>query len=148
MIPLEIRSAATAEQQPLFILHEKLFREEIEQIWGWDNASQWQNFLTEWAESETLAIVKDGKLIGCLQYFTRGDHLYLFNLAIEPECQNQGVGSEGLSWLKKEARSREIAIELKVFKTNPGVLNFYRRHGFEIIEEIETAFRLRWSESL
>ena len=145
MLRLEIRPAVTAEQQPLFILHEKLFRAEIEQIWGWDDASQWQNFLNEWAESETFAICQGGKLTGCVQYFTRGDHLYLFNLAIEPEFQNQGVGSEGLSWLKKEARSREIAIELKVFKTNPRVLNFYRRHGFEITEEIETGFRLRWT---
>jgi len=142
---IEIRQAVVAEQQPLFDLHEDLFREEIEQIWGWDDAGQWRNFLSEWEESETFVICRAGRLVGCVQFFTREDHLYLFNLAVDRGFQNQGVGSEAVSWLLDKARSREVAIELKVLTTNPRVLEFYRRQGFEVVEEIETGFRLRWS---
>lgn len=142
---IEIRPAVVAEQQPLFALHEDLFREEIEQIWGWDDAGQWRNFLSEWEESETFAICMAGRLIGCLQFFTREDHLYLFNLAVDREFQNQGAGSEAVSWLLGNARGRRVGIELKVLKTNPRVLEFYRRLGFRVVEEIETGFRLRSS---
>lgn len=148
MSSLEIRPAIICEQRMLFALHEELFRKEIEQIWGWNDESQWRNFLTEWETSDTFVISRQGFLLGCLQYFIRSDHLYLFNLAIGTKFQNQGVGSDVLSWLKTKARNRELGIELKVFRTNPRVLNLYLRHGFEIAEDIETGFRLRWSHRL
>lgn len=144
MTGLEIRPARTAEQRRLFALHEELFREEIDQIWGWNNDSQWENFLTEWAEAESFAICHSGQLIGCVQYFTRPDHLYLFNLAITPEFQNQGIGSAVITWLKIEAQSRRLAIELQALQINPRVLGFYQRQGFEITGEVETGYRLQW----
>lgn len=148
MSPLEIRPAAPTEQSALFALHEELFRKEIEEIWDWDDASQLRNFSKEWAESETSVICHGGQLMGCVQYYIRPDHLYLFNLAIHPDFQNQGVGSEVITWLKAQARHRDLAIELQVFQTNLRVLNFYRRHGFEVVKKIETGFRLRWTLSL
>ncbi|GAA5126854.1 GNAT family N-acetyltransferase [Luteolibacter yonseiensis] len=141
---LEIRPAVPAERQPLFALHEELFRGEIEEIWGWDDASQWRNFLKEWAESETFVIYKAGRLVGCVQYFTRTDHLYLFNLMVEREFQSQGIGSEAVSWLKGVAREKDTAIGLQVLKTNPRVLEFYQRQGFEVVETVDAGLKLRW----
>jgi hypothetical protein len=63
---IEIRLAVVEEQQALFALHEDLFRGEIEEIWGWNDASQWENFVTEWAESETFGICRKGRLIPSL----------------------------------------------------------------------------------
>jgi ribosomal protein S18 acetylase RimI-like enzyme len=139
---LELRPAAPSDQKAFFALHVLLFRDEIQQIWGWDDESQWENFKKEWDEARTLAIYHHGVLAGWVQTTKHPDHLYLLNLAIDPQFQNRGIGSAVISWLQQEAGAR--AIELQVFRTNPRVLALYQRLGFEITEELDSGFRLRW----
>jgi ribosomal protein S18 acetylase RimI-like enzyme len=139
---LELRPAAPSDQEAFFAMHVQLFRLEIQQIWGWDDESQWVNFQKEWDEARTFAIYHHGVLAGCVQTTEQPAHLYLLNLAIDPQFQNRGIGSAVISCLQQEAGAR--AIELQVFRTNPRVLALYQRHGFEITEELDSGFRLRW----
>jgi ribosomal protein S18 acetylase RimI-like enzyme len=140
MNKLGIRPATLEDQGVLFSLHEELFRDQIDQIWGWDDRWQLENFQREWHEVETLIIHEQGKFAGCMQTRDEPDHVYVMNLAIHPEFQNRGIGSEMIRWLQQ----RNMVIRLSVFRTNERVLPWYCRCGFRVVEKTGTGFKLEW----
>jgi GNAT superfamily N-acetyltransferase len=64
-----------------------------------------------------------------------GDHWHLFILAVEPERQGQGLGSELLQPVLAQADTQGQACYLET--TNPRALPFYRKHGFNIAHHSE-----------
>ncbi len=66
------------------------------------------------------------------------------NLALHPQHQNQGFGSETMNLLKERAVRQRLAIHLSVFKTNQRVIAFHERLGFRILENTDTGCRMGW----
>lgn len=141
---LEFRPVSSADHETLYALHVSLFRDYIEQVWGWNEEKQIENFRKEMKDSGNLTIFHDGKFVGYLQRRDHHDHIYLMNLAITPENQGYGIGSEMIKRLQHECQLREIDLILSVFRANNRAIDFYRRHDFEITEITENGFRLRW----
>lgn len=137
---LDIRTATDSDQDTLFSLHEELFREDIDRIWGWDDQWQSENFRNEWQEVDTATIYEADRLVGYIQTRDEQDHVYVLNLAIYPRYQNRGIGSEIIEQLK----SRNTTLRLGVFRTNDKALALYLRNGFRVTEETETGFKLQW----
>ncbi len=140
MTQLDIRAATDSDYEALFSMYEKLFRDHIEQIWGWDDQWQIENFRKEWREVETTKIYEADNLVGYMQTRNEQDHVYLLGLAIYPRYQNKGIGSAIIRQLK----SRNTPLRLNVFRTNEKALALYLRNGFGITEVTETGFKLQW----
>ncbi|GAK48596.1 acetyltransferase [Secundilactobacillus oryzae JCM 18671] len=65
---------------------------------------------------------------------TSGHEWYLDSIAVSPEYQGHGVGSQLLKALPKYADANgQLVIGLNVDFENPGAMKLYERHGFEVV---------------
>tara|TARA_R110002049_G_scaffold111268_1_gene260403 strand:- start:1377 stop:1922 length:546 start_codon:yes stop_codon:yes gene_type:complete len=135
-----LRPAETSDREATFSLYEELFRNHIEQIWGWDDDWQSQNFETDWTESDFEIIEFGGVQVGYLQTQLRSDpkHLFVINLGLRSQFQDQGIGTEVMHILETRAGNLDVPIRLNVFRTNPAALRFYTRLGYEQDEVTES----------
>lgn len=98
----------------------------IEQSYGWDEATQ-----REYA-AESLAgqiVLVEEKPVGVLTLTDWGEQLHLTWLAILPEWQRQGLGSQLLKHCQQVAATAGQSLSLQVLKNNPAV-RLYERFGF------------------
>ena len=142
---MHLRPAIISDQTALFDMHEKLFRDHIEEIWGWDDEWQLANFQKEWDEVITEVIHIEDAILGYIQIRMEPDHIYVLNLALDTQYQSQGLGSKAMNILKKRAMNQRLPLRLSVFKTNQRVITFYERLGFRVDEETDTGCRMCWS---
>jgi ribosomal protein S18 acetylase RimI-like enzyme len=66
-------------------------------------------------------------------------HIFLEYIAILPEFQNRGIGTELIREVLEEAAAKGFPVELKVLKINPAI-RLYERLGFEVESRTETRF--------
>ncbi len=79
---------------------------------------------------DTVAVAEmGGKIVGFCA-FRKGiiDHLYVI-----PEHQGKGIGSA----LIQEAKQQNVSLELWVFQKNLRAQEFYKLHGFVMVEETD-----------
>jgi ribosomal protein S18 acetylase RimI-like enzyme len=128
--PFTLSAASDDAYDAVFALHERLFRPHIEQIWGWLEDWQRENFLTNWKECDTRLVESGGEFVGYVQTLRQPDHLLLKNLALAPSHQGQGIGAALIQGLQAEATALDLPLRLSVFTTNPRAEQFYLRAGF------------------
>ena len=134
-----LRPAAPTDRDFLFALHRETLRPFIEQIWGWDEAWQQQDFDTGLSEHSPWIIERDGAPIGGVLLEWTADSLYLHLLELRPEHQGQGVGSAVLRHLIALATARGLSVALSVLEPNLRARELYERHGF-VVTAIEPPF--------
>lgn len=128
--PVSTRPATESDYELLFAIHERLFRDHIEWIWGWDDCWQRKNFLSNWKACSTELIESNCKIIGYLQTMEVADYLYLKNIGLLREWQGGGIGAFLMRGLQTRAAALDFSIRLSVFTTNPRAQCFYERLGF------------------
>ena len=82
----------------------------------------------------------DDKVIGCLLITNNEDGTLLDELYIHPEFQNRGIGTN----IIKDLMRREYNIYLWVYKNNVKAFNLYQKLGFNIIEETENRYYMKY----
>jgi len=138
MVPhFTISAAGEDDYDSVFALHEQLFRTHIEQIWGWHQDWQRENFSNNWKQCDTRVIESHRELIRYVQTFQYPDHIFLKNLGLLPPHQSKGIGLSIMQDLQAKATALGLPIRLSVFTTNPRAQRFYERIGS--INESRTA---------
>lgn len=140
----KLRPTRPEDLERLFELHRAVFREHIEKIWGWDEATQRSLFRREMDSSATRIVEVEGKTAGYLQIEADARRLFLRNLALDPDHQGAGLGSLVVRWLQREAAGRGVSVDLTVFRTNPRAERFYERLGFRRTGRTEAFVEMRW----
>lgn len=146
--PLEIRDAGSDDYEAIFGLHEALFKEGIERIWGWDDSRQRENFADECRTVMTRSLFWAEQWIGYVQLKEEADCLYLLCLAVTPDFQGMGIGRSVMAGLQLEAAGCALPLRLWVFRTNPRAEQFYSRLGFRVSGLNEHLVRMEWLPSL
>jgi len=87
-----------------------------------------------------LVAERGGQVVGFLMAWFVADQLHVLNIAADPRCRRQGIGTA----LLREAARRGLAeglveVTLEVRRTNTAGRAFYHRHGFQ-----ETGVRKRY----
>lgn len=141
---MDVRLSTLKDQPDLFELHRAAFKEHIERIWGWDEDWQRAHFVRECASSVTSVVRLEGRTVGYLQVRYDPDRVYLQNIALHPEFQNKGMGTELLNEVKAAATARQLPVDLAVFRTNGSAQRFYERHGFRRTGESRTHIEMSW----
>ena len=113
-------------------LHKRTFRPYVEATWGWDEEWQARYFRETRDLSRYEILVNDGREIGCLGLRYEDKVLFLEYVAILPEHQNRGFGSEVLRDVLSSAFERGVPVGLSVLKVNPAK-KLYERMGFQTI---------------
>lgn len=143
----EIRDAGSDDYEAIFGLHEALFKEGIEMIWGWDESWQRENFAEEWRTATTRSLFLAERWIGYVQLKKEADCHYLLCLAVMPDFQGMGIGRSVMNGLQAEATRSELPLRLSVFRTNPRAERFYEGLGFQVSGTNGDLIRMEWLPS-
>ena len=129
----------------IFHLHKLSLREYVENIWGWDEAWQRENFPKSLEDGTTSIILINGERAGRLTISTRDDHVFLNYVALLPRFRNQGYGTRIINLV--HGHFPRMDIRLTVLRGNP-VIDLYSRIGFTIESraEIRTYMRRKPSQ--
>jgi ribosomal protein S18 acetylase RimI-like enzyme len=129
---IQRRPAVESDYQFMWELHRQTFRSYVEATWGWDEEWQAKYFRETRDLSRYDILVDKGRDIGCLEIRHEDKLLILEYVAILPEHQNQGLGSEVMRGVLRSASERGVPVRLSVLKVNPA-RKLYERMGFQTI---------------
>jgi ribosomal protein S18 acetylase RimI-like enzyme len=108
----------------------------------WDAARQTAGFAQQWRAEDVRIIALEGCEIGWLQAQESDAEIWLQQLYVVPQRQNQGIGSHVLELLMGEWRPSRKPIVLTVLKNNPA-RRLYERFGFSVVEEGDVKIHMR-----
>lgn len=120
----------------------------LKATFGWDEAAQNAYFAESFDASGGQVIRVDGVNVGELLVDERPHELVLVRIALLPDWQGRGIGSEVVRMLVERARELGAALVLQVFKTNPGAARLYESLGFVRTGESETDVSMRLEPKL
>lgn len=136
---LNLRAAASDEEEWMFALYRRVFREHIARIWGWSEDWQVADFQKGLAQANCQVIELDGARIGFVR--SKGESsLELQLLALAPEYQCRGFGTVVIQRLQCMC----TRIDLKVFITNVPAKRFYLRIGFDEVAADTEFYSMSW----
>jgi ribosomal protein S18 acetylase RimI-like enzyme len=81
--------------------------------------------------------------IGILVVDRRENEIFLENIWLTSAWQGQGLGSEIIRRLMREASASGLPLTLQVLKPNPA-RRLYERLGFQVVGETATHLRMKW----
>lgn len=113
-----------------------LKKEEIEKINNYVNL----NVIKEL--DNYFNIVINDNVIGCLLLTKKDDGVLLDEIYIEKNYRNKGIGSD---ILKKITQENNI-VYLWVYKLNTRAISLYKRLKFNIIDETENRYYMKYSK--
>ena len=130
---------ADADFEDMLTLRIEALRESLERLGRFDpgvaRARLRSQFRPEWMQHLVVACERVG-------YFTvepREGELRLHHLYLKPAAQGQGIGAWVIDQLKRQGQPITLAA-LRDSRAN----DFYRRHGFRVVEEQEFDIEYRW----
>jgi ribosomal protein S18 acetylase RimI-like enzyme len=108
---------------------------------AWVDHEQEAQFASLWRPNDTRIVVLDGEGIGWVEFRQTGDETFLKQLYVTPLHQRRGIGSQVMRRLNEQGRTAK-SMALFVLKNNPA-FRFYKRHGFEVVQETHSTFVMR-----
>ncbi len=130
-----LRKAGPDDHEFVRRIHHLGIREYVEDMFGeWDEPYQDERFAGQYRVAETWIILRDGAEVGWLGKRELPKEIFLTELNVAPEHQNQGIGTRVLRDLIAEARRDDKTVSLGVMTNNPA-RRLYAREGFEMVGE-------------
>lgn len=124
------RPADTSDTEFARDAHHRAYRDLVERQFGsWDREEQDGFFDRNWARGGFEVLLCDDTPCGYVAVEQRTDDIYLRELVILPEFQNQGIGSAVLAETFDLADSQHIPVRLQVLHENRARV-LYERLGF------------------
>lgn len=90
------------------------------------------------ASQDVRVIQFRGIDVGYFSTSSTADAVRVHQIFILPEYQRKGLGSACMRLIVLDARAQKKPVRLQVLKINTRAVVFYRRMGFEIVDEDET----------
>ena len=141
MIPTQA-PVAEADFEAMLALRIEALRESLERLGRFNpevaRARLRSQFRPEWMQH----LVVGGERIGYFTVEPREGELRLHHLYLRPQAQGQGVGA----WVLDQIKSRGLPVTLAALRESRAN-DFYRRHGFRVVEEQEFDIEYRWEAS-
>jgi len=90
----------------------------------------------EAAHTQVGGLFKDGKLIAFVVYAIILDEAELLSMAVEPDCQRQGLGAMLLENVMGHAKRKRVGkLHLELRQSNLPALKLYQKYDFEQVGE-------------
>ncbi len=133
-----LRKATPDDSEFVFRTKKAVFREYVEEVWGWDEDEQRQLHERRFGEQDLRIIGHNGSDIGVVSLAVAPGCLKLNQLYLLPAHQGRGIGSKVMLLLMEEGRRLGLPIRLRVLKSNQRALSFYVRLGFKRTGETDS----------
>lgn len=108
------------------------FRAYVEQVWGWNEATQRQLHDRRFETQDFFVINSNGSDVGVVSVTVEPDCVHVHQLYVLPEHQGQGIGGESMSIVIEAGNELSLPLRLRVLRVNPRAAAFYMRLGFAI----------------
>lgn len=144
MAPVTLRKANPDDREFAFRVKRDAFKAYAEQVWGWDEAEQWELHARRFQAQNYRVICAGGREVGTLALVLEPDSLVVNQIFLLPEHQGQGIGARCMAWVMEEARRLGVPVRLRVLKVNPRARAFYTRLGFDGAGETEAHHLMEW----
>ena len=135
----ELAPVVEADFEAMLALRIEALRESLEHLGRFNpdvaRARLRSQFRPEWMSH----LVVDGERVGYFTVEPRDGELRLHHLYLRPAAQGQGVGSWVVDLIKAQGQDITLAA-LRESRAN----GFYRRHGFQVVEEQMFDVEYRW----
>ncbi len=139
------RPALVADTDFARTVHHHAYRDVIVRQYGlWEEEAQDGFFKNYWDPPMFEIILCDGVPCGYTRIEDRSDDIHIRELAISPEFQGLGIGTQILHDVIERAKVRHVPISLKTQRVNRAAY-LYRKLGFREVERTETHILLEWS---
>ena len=87
-------------------------------------------------------VIVDNKVIGCLLLTDKDDGILLDEIYIEQEYRNKGIGTD----IIKNVINENDIIYLWVYKENVKAISLYKKLGFNVIDETDSRYYMKYSK--
>lgn len=116
----------------------------VEEIWGWDEAYQQQDFNLDFNPRDFKIIVLNDVDIGFFQINKFERMVNITELHLLESFRGKGIGSSVIKDIIKTALSEDKIIQIGCFKSNERAFKLYCSLGFRLTHSTETHFILHY----
>jgi ribosomal protein S18 acetylase RimI-like enzyme len=131
-VVFELRSSDRRDADLMWKIQRQAMGEYVAAEFGTSAEEQRGYFDDHFEVLQHQVVVVDGADAGYLLHETRGDHVYVRNVALLPEYQGRGIGTAIMSAVIEHADAHGLPVRLQVLKTNPRAKALYERLGFRV----------------
>jgi ribosomal protein S18 acetylase RimI-like enzyme len=110
----------------------------------WQFERQEEEYKQRYPDARYDVILVDGVPAGRIWVGIDDKQIRLLDIAIIPQFQNRGVGTQLLRQLMSEATQTKKALRHMVFVLNDNAHRFYERLGFVVIEDLGGYKHMEW----
>lgn len=143
----QLRPVETADQAFLFQLFCAI-RPELamlpESLLQMQFRAQTLSYGAKYPGAEHQIVAEEGRPVGHLLVDRSPERIHLVDIALLPEVQGKGIGSELLQALQQEAAASSRPVRLSVYETNPAQW-LYARLGFAVTGHDGTRLQMTWN---
>ena len=142
---LRVRPALGGDREFLFEVRRAALRAYVEQTSGWDDAEQRVTAGKEIADLPYAVVEESGRPVGYVCVIHKNECDFIEELALLPEAQGRGIGTQLIRDILRAAQQRRGApVRLSVFVNNPAKA-LYARLGFEIVQVEDPRMLMQWT---
>ena len=85
-------------------------------------------------------IIVDNKIVGCILLTNKDDSKFLDEIYLEEEYRNKKIGTD----IIKNILNNNDIVYLWVYKDNEKAVSLYKKLGFNVIDETETRYHMKY----
>jgi ribosomal protein S18 acetylase RimI-like enzyme len=135
-------SAKEYDKDWLYNLNKLCYKNVVTQQFGeWNENYQNDSFNNKWGNIKYEIVIFNDLKIGALSKIYIEKTLFLSEIIISPDFQNQGHGTNLLKMIIKESTDKNLKLELQVLKMNKAI-NLYEKLGFVKHQETDTYYKM------
>ena len=131
-----MRSATQEDLAVTYSITEEAMRGYVEETWGnWDEEEQLQKHRANFTPETYRMILVDEEVAGLVAVEEFLSHVWLVKLYLSVRYRGQGIGSQVLQDIQKDAAIRGKPVTLRVLRVNTRAQALYAKHGYKVTEE-------------
>ena len=135
----ELRRAKKKDYNFLYCLLKSTMKQYYIETYGsWDEEVEKKYFGESFIKLRYQIIVYNGHDVGCLAITNNTVDIFINEIQILPQYQNNGIGRMILNSIIEDSERLKMPIKLDVLKSNKKALEFYKRIGFIKYGETES----------
>lgn len=101
-------------------------------------------YMEQFPDASFDLVLEEGEPVGRLYVDRRVDEIRLIDIALLPEKHRFGIGGGLMRRVLDEGQEAGLPVQIHVERNNPA-LALYRRLGFEVVEDQEVYYLMKWS---
>jgi ribosomal protein S18 acetylase RimI-like enzyme len=147
MRPLhKTRKYRPGDFESLVALRARLFKDDFMDLGLWSDEWNREHLTGMLTRCRHCTIMVGNNLIGFAQWSEYPDQLHIQYLALAPEYQRLGIGSQLLWELQDKAQQISVPVTLSLFHKHSEAVSFYQSAGFVVVDTTERFVRMRWTQ--